>query len=332
VVSLENSLQFYRDAVALKSWKEIPPRCLFMFPQEELQKKVSDFLAILEVAIQNRSSLGLFDQNLLAQPFMAKFLNILYGYDLVNLDQASKKYPAIDLGDFYRKVAFQVTSMKDSRKIQKSLDIFIQNQMYQEFNHLRFLIIGRKQKSYKIKLETQSLFHFDPCLDILDIKSLIQRVSDLDIRQLERLGFLIDLESSFLQFSRKNFDILRDLNCDDNAPIEESKPDDVERIVCAINIPLYSDKFCKHLRSDMTGIMLKSIQKPGNILIGYTLHPTSICIFNTGDKVKIVYSRNRLCGESWYIHPETQTVNYAWTEHMEVIGKTIENAHLVYGV
>jgi hypothetical protein len=294
-----------------------------MFLQEELQKKICDFLATLEVAVRNRSSLGLFDQNLIAQSFMAKFLNTIYGYNLVNLDQGSKKYPAVDLGDFHRKVAFQVTSIEDSRKIKESLEIFIHSKIYQEFDHLRFLIIGKKQKSYRSKFETQDLFHFDPCLDILDIKDLIQQVANLNISQLEKLGFLIDFESSFSQLGRKNFDIMRSLNYDDNSPIEESKPDNIERVVCAINIPLYSDYSCQNMRNDMTGIMLDNRQKPGNILVGYTIHPTSRCFCKEGDKITIVYSQNRSCGESWYIHPETQIVNYAWTDHMEVIGKVV---------
>ena len=49
-----------------------------MLVQEEIQKKISDFLAILEVSVENRGLIGLLDQNLIAQSFIAKFINIVY--------------------------------------------------------------------------------------------------------------------------------------------------------------------------------------------------------------------------------------------------------------
>jgi hypothetical protein len=42
-----------------------------MLLQEELQKKISDFLAVLEVSVENRVMIGWLDQNLVAQSFIA---------------------------------------------------------------------------------------------------------------------------------------------------------------------------------------------------------------------------------------------------------------------
>ncbi|MBE9106260.1 SMEK domain-containing protein, partial [Nostoc cf. edaphicum LEGE 07299] len=84
-----------------------------------MQKKISDGLAILEFSLENRGLIGLFDQNIVAQSFFAKLLNIIYGYDLINLDTVDKNSPGIDLGDNYRRIAFQVTSTKTSAKFRK---------------------------------------------------------------------------------------------------------------------------------------------------------------------------------------------------------------------
>lgn len=89
-----------------------------MLAQEDLQKKICDFLGILQYSVEYRGAIGLLDQNLILQSFIAKFLNIIYGYDLINLDGEGHKYPAIDLGDHYRKVAFQVTATKRPTKIE----------------------------------------------------------------------------------------------------------------------------------------------------------------------------------------------------------------------
>ena len=149
-----------------------------MLLQEELQKKICDFLAILQYSVENRVSIGLLDQNFIAQSFIAKFINIIYGYNLINLDCDGPKYPGIDLGDSYRKIAFQVTATKTSKtpkKIEETIEIFIRRKQYENFRHLKFLILGRKQKKYSQLFETYNLFEFDPSTDILDIKDIVRK-------------------------------------------------------------------------------------------------------------------------------------------------------------
>ena len=297
-----------------------------MLVQEELQKKICDFLGILRYSVENRGAIGLLDQNFILQSFMAKFLNIIYGYDLINLDRDGHKSPAIDLGDSYRKVAFQVTATKTPRKIEETIEIFIRRKQYENFSHLKFLILGTKQNNYSQVFQTDNLFEFNPQTDILDIKDLVHKLPDLSLEKLQRLSYLIDSELSGTVIFKTTYQILHDSHHQDSLPREEVKPDNVVRTVRWVNVPLYSDPGCQQRRPDMTGVILDNRQHPGNVFAGYSIHPTSSNLFKEGGQVIIVYSKNSVCDESWYRDPETHEITYAWTEQSEVIGRMVEVA------
>ena len=297
-----------------------------MLAQEDLQKKICDFLGILQYSVEYRGAIGLLDQNLILQSFIAKFLNIIYGYDLINLDGEGHKYPAIDLGDHYRKVAFQVTATKRPTKIEETIEIFIRRKQYENFSHLKFLILGRKQNRYSQVFNTYNLFEFNPQTDILDIKDIVRKLPSLSLEKLQRLSYLIDYEFSGTVIFKPTSQILHDPHHQDSLPIEEVKPDNVVRTVRSVDVPLYSDPGCQQRRPDMTGVILDNRQHPGNVRAGDTIHPTSPNLFKEGAQVIIVYSRNSVCYESWYRNPETNEITYAWTEHFEVIGRMVEVA------
>ena len=297
-----------------------------MLAQEDLQNKICDFLGILQYSVEYRGAIGLLDQNLILQSFIAQFLNIIYGYDLINLDRDGHKYPAIDLGDFYRKVAFQVTATKTPRKIEETIEIFIRHKEYENFNNLKFLILGRKQNKYSQVFNTYNLFDFNPQRDILDIKDIVRQLPSLKLEKLLRLSHLIDSELSGTVIFKTTYQILHDSHHQDSLPREEVKPDNVVRTVRWVDVPLYSDPGCQQRRPDMTGVILDNRQHPENVFAGYTIHSISPNLFKEGAQVIIVYSRNSVCDESWYRNPETNEITYAWTEHSEVIGRMVEVA------
>lgn len=297
-----------------------------MLVQEELQKKICDFLGILRYSVEYRGAVGLLDQNFIAQSFIAKFINIIYGYDLINLDRDGYKYSAIDLGDFYRKVAFQVTATKTPKKIEETIKIFIRHKHYENFRYLKFLILGKKQKKYSQVFQTDNLFEFNPQTDILDIKDIVCKVPSLSLEKLQRLSYLIDSELSGTVIFKTTYQILHAPHHQDSLPKEEVKSDDVVRTVRWVDVPLYSDPGCQQRRPDITGVILDNRQHPGNVFAGYTIHPTSPNLFKEGAQVICVYSRNSVCDKSWYRNPETHEITYAWDGSCELIGRMVEVA------
>lgn len=302
-----------------------------MLHQEKLQKNISDGLAVLEVSIENRGLVGLLDQHLLSQSFFTKLLNIIYSYDLINLDAINIRNPSIDLGDCYRKIAFQVTSTKKPSKLLETIKTFIANEQYKQFKELKFLILTKKQKSYKAIFDTQNLFSFDPKVDILDLKDLVKQLPLLSLYKLQQLSHLIDSELYLPHTVAGAKELLSynyTLDSVDNLEqsiIEETNPDNVVRVVYQTKVPLYSDPECKNLRAGVFGIILETRQKPINVLAGYSIHPTTCTHFKHGMHVIRQYSRNSSYGESWYRDPDTNEVRYAWTESAELLGRSLDD-------
>jgi hypothetical protein len=99
-----------------------------MMKKEDCIKNISDGLAYLEVSTRNRGLLGLFDQHIIAEDFVAKLLNTIYDCNLLNLNYKNKLCAAIDLGDYNKKLCFQVTYTEKNNhrtKIKNTIDKFI---------------------------------------------------------------------------------------------------------------------------------------------------------------------------------------------------------------
>lgn len=89
--------------------------------RENYIKKISDGLGTLTYTIKARNISSLYDINICAEGFFAKFLNLAYGYNLMNLNILDRNMAAIDLGDEILEIAIQVTSDNTSTKIKKPL-------------------------------------------------------------------------------------------------------------------------------------------------------------------------------------------------------------------
>ena len=111
-----------------------------MFVSHQLINKIIDGLVRIERSVEYRGLLNLLDAHVLAENFFAGFLNIYYGYHLHNLNKPTKNHPAIDLGDSINRIAFQITSVEDTRKIQDGVDKFIGKGKGRLYDRLCFLI------------------------------------------------------------------------------------------------------------------------------------------------------------------------------------------------
>ncbi|MTJ11242.1 SMEK domain-containing protein [Anabaena sp. UHCC 0187] len=168
-----------------------------MLKRETFLKNITRGLGLLKYTTEYNAELDLYDQNIIAEYFVVKLLNIIYGYNLINLNSKDKSCAAIDLGDYERKLCFQVTStsLKNHRtKIQETINLFIGKKKYQHFDHLKFLFLGDKQKTYQKGFDTQNLFTFDPKKDVINLKDLIRESKSLSDEKLEKLNHLIESE------------------------------------------------------------------------------------------------------------------------------------------
>ena len=79
---------------------------------EKKKKKLSWLKSYVEI----NNTINLTDINICSEDFFADLLNLIYGYDLKNLNALQKNYSGIDLGDIKNRVCVQITSNKTNNK------------------------------------------------------------------------------------------------------------------------------------------------------------------------------------------------------------------------
>ena len=155
--------------------------------------KIVDDITGLKYQIQTRNKLKLYDLTLVCEDFFREVLNLLYNYDLVNLNNERSNEPGIDLGDKSVKVAYQITSEKYSKKIKKTLEAITDDQK-QTYSKINVLIIGEKATSYTIDEDLLNQFSFNTDSNIVDLNDLLKDIMVADIAVLDSLYTLFQRE------------------------------------------------------------------------------------------------------------------------------------------
>jgi len=154
--------------------------------QQDDMKMIIDLLSRWISLIKLNTALELYDVNKHSEDTILSILNQIYGYELVNLNDESKSFPGIDLGDEKKGgVAFQVTSRTDAKKIKDSLEQFVKNEYFNKYpNGIRFVVLSDE----KVKLGNIDFSRiysgFDPNEHIINMQKLL-----LEIKKLYRTDF-----------------------------------------------------------------------------------------------------------------------------------------------
>lgn len=164
---------------------------------------------VSEVAIANAN--GYFDINKVSEGTALCLLNLIFGFELRDLNQEKSNYPGIDLGDDKKAmVAFQVTSRTDNTKLLSSLTTFISKGYKSKFsNGIRFLIINSKKD---IKRGTKKFADFneifDPKKDVYYPEDLIKKIEQLYYEDKKRFNEIKRKLRDEFEFFKSNNSIL----------------------------------------------------------------------------------------------------------------------------
>ena len=174
---------------------------------ETLINNISKKLAIITYYIRFENSANLNSINTLLENSFKNILNIVYGYNLKNLN-TNYLYPAIDLGDEINKIAVQVTSTNDLSKIKDTLDRFKNNGFEKKYDKLKFVIIDDK-KAYrpKINLDTE---YFSLKNDVISVFDSVKIIKDIEIMKQKEIDKLLDEV-----IGKNNMDISLDVECNE---------------------------------------------------------------------------------------------------------------------
>lgn len=164
-----------------------------MLKREGYIKRISHILASLQADIRLRGLVNLYDSHIIAEDFMASLLNIVFGYQLENLNYIHKNQPGIDLGDSTHGIAFQITAERTRGKIQKTIDQFVEKGLYREYPQLRFFILQEKQRRYS-PFNTRDSVSFNSKEHILDFGDLIQQIRASETEKLEEIVRFLEQE------------------------------------------------------------------------------------------------------------------------------------------
>ena len=143
-------------------------------------------LAIAQTEIEYQCRLGIYDDVHYWEEIAKGLLNRCYGFHLVNLNEEKKNFPGIDLGDRGRGIGVQVTAEKGSAKLNDTIQTMIGKKVYEEFPHLIFFVLGRKQKKYTVTQNVQTLLDFDEEKDILDFGDIMEKCQTLEWEDLKQ--------------------------------------------------------------------------------------------------------------------------------------------------
>lgn len=155
-----------------------------MISRNQVIDNISFRLSVLKEHVKQLNSLNIQSLNIHAENFYRDFLNLVFNYNLINMNTIQKNTPAIDLGDKEKRIAFQITSTCTKEKIDSTIEKFIEHKLYEDYSQLKFIIITEK-KRIKNNLSTQGLFTFNPDEDILDLADLLKEINNLNQDKLE---------------------------------------------------------------------------------------------------------------------------------------------------
>ena len=153
---------------------------------------IDEKIHILAHRINTRGKLNILNLHLHSENFYLHFFNLLFDYELVNLNASAQNIEAIDLIDHKNKIIFQVSATCTKQKIESTLvkDIFKQYKGY----CFEFISISKDATDLRTKTYTNPhSVPFNPSRDIYDITSLLNIIlGETSKRQREIYKFIKD--------------------------------------------------------------------------------------------------------------------------------------------
>jgi hypothetical protein len=128
-------------------------------------------LAVLSTEVELRGSVNILDLHVHCEDFYARFLNLLFGLSLTNLNATQQNSAGIDLIDSTGKIVLQVSSTATFAKVQGALS----HATLAGFKGYRFKFVSISKDADDLKKKIFANPHglnFSAANDVIDIKSI----------------------------------------------------------------------------------------------------------------------------------------------------------------
>lgn len=153
---------------------------------------IEEKVALLALRIENRGKINLLDLNIHSETFFADLLNMLLGYQLINLNIFKQNIEGIDLIDKKNKIIAQVSSTCTKQKVETSL----KKKIFDDYKGFRFKFVSISKNAEKLRKQDFDNPYgalFLPKEDIIDIASIVNIV----------LGMPIDKQKQVYEFIKE---------------------------------------------------------------------------------------------------------------------------------
>lgn len=156
-------------------------------------KRVKKRLLEMADAIHINNKNNLTDINVICEEIFGQILNKLYDINLVSLSaEVSGTFIAVDLVDYGKRVAYQITSQNSRKKVDTTLKKFNDSGLYRNIDELYFLILSSHEHTYKgtdtICLKNGKKFSYTK--NVMNFNKLI---SEIERKNEIKNGFIVDV-------------------------------------------------------------------------------------------------------------------------------------------
>jgi hypothetical protein len=158
-----------------------------------LYSYIEERLMVLAYRVETRGKLNILDLHLHSENFYRDFLNLLYGWELENLNKVCQNVEAIDLIDNKYRIVIQVSSTSTKQKIESAL--MKDSMAYYRGWAFKFISISHSATDLRSKtFANPNGLNFSPKDDIYDVESLLREVLCLKIDKLKEVEAFIRKE------------------------------------------------------------------------------------------------------------------------------------------
>ncbi len=169
---------------------------------EDYKKRIIKLLSLVQTEIGNNNVIHYFDKNITAETFFAGLLNLVFDYQLQNLNNSQTyNHAFVDLCDKKNDIYIQVTSNKASQKIKDTIKGFeTLNGITKKTKLIIFLLVDKPK--YQTEFSTQKII-FDAKVNVINIKDIIKKIDSFSLNKLETIKNYLEANLNFIDNKEK---------------------------------------------------------------------------------------------------------------------------------
>lgn len=204
-----------------------------MISRENHINNIEYVLTFLRTNVELRGSMNLYDINIHAENFYRDFFNLLYDWNLKDLNVEKKNASYIDLVDKIKKKAIQVTSQNDSGKIKHTIEGFLKKSEHKDFQ-VQVVLIAKLAKGYTADFSFGKKYKFDHTKDVIDLERLLIIIKDKKLEKLEKISSFLSKQAYLPRPKTETTEVetimslIEYLSKDENSINEQDKPSVVD--------------------------------------------------------------------------------------------------------